>query len=94
MNLAREINEKLDKIIELRQCESKETQLEMFPVNPYAEEVNVLEKELNKLTNNGQNCRDLFTNQYYINDLNHPNDYGTKKEYGGYTYDGDSFTKI
>tara|TARA_R110000822_G_scaffold307949_1_gene435456 strand:+ start:134 stop:478 length:345 start_codon:yes stop_codon:yes gene_type:complete len=25
--------------------------------------------DLNKLTNNGQNCRDMFTNQYYINDM-------------------------
>ena len=26
-------------------------------------------EKINTLTNNGQNCRDLFTNQYYINDL-------------------------
>ena len=26
-------------------------------------------KDLNKLTNNGKNCRDMFTNQYYINDM-------------------------
>ena len=25
--------------------------------------------DLNKLTNNGKNCRDMFTNQYYINDM-------------------------
>ena len=24
--------------------------------------------DLNKLTNDGQNCRDMFTNPYYIND--------------------------
>lgn len=25
--------------------------------------------DLNKLTNDGQNCRDMFTNPYYINDV-------------------------
>ena len=25
--------------------------------------------DLNKLTNDGKNCRDMFTNQYYINDM-------------------------
>lgn len=26
-------------------------------------------KDLNKLTNSGKNCRGMFTNQYYINDM-------------------------
>ena len=25
--------------------------------------------DLNTLTNNGKNCRDLFTNQYYVNNF-------------------------
>lgn len=26
-------------------------------------------EDLNKLTRNGQNCRDMFTNDYYVNDV-------------------------
>tara|TARA_R100000808_G_scaffold2055_1_gene8725 strand:+ start:9701 stop:9970 length:270 start_codon:yes stop_codon:yes gene_type:complete len=29
-----------------------------------------IKDNLIQITNSGQNCRDLFTNQYYINDLN------------------------
>lgn len=29
-----------------------------------------IKDKLIQITNSGQNCRDLFTNQYYINDLN------------------------
>ena len=27
-----------------------------------------IKNDLSKITNNGQNCRDIFTNEYYIND--------------------------
>tara|TARA_Y100000361_G_scaffold32310_2_gene27023 strand:+ start:912 stop:1223 length:312 start_codon:yes stop_codon:yes gene_type:complete len=27
-----------------------------------------IKKDLNKITNNGQNVRDIFTNNYYVND--------------------------
>ena len=27
-----------------------------------------IKKDLNKITNNGQNVKDIFTNQYYLND--------------------------
>ena len=26
-------------------------------------------EDLNKLTNDGQNCKDIFTNDYYVNDV-------------------------
>ena len=32
-------------------------------------EINEIKNELNKLTNNGQNIKGLFDNEYYINDM-------------------------
>ena len=32
-------------------------------------EIIEIKNELNKITNNGKNCRDLFTNTYYVNNL-------------------------
>ena len=87
MNLAREINEKLDEILRHNQ-ERKAVELDFqdpnFTINDVssgeqvtkemvlnkADEVyEVIIEDLNKITNSGQNCRDLFTNQYYINDM-------------------------
>jgi hypothetical protein len=57
MSLAKEINERLDAMLALGDDErsrgAKET----------------LIKELNKITGNGQNVRDVFNNIYYINDF-------------------------
>lgn len=30
--------------------------------------INDIKKDLNKITNNGQNVKDIFTNNYYLND--------------------------
>ena len=87
MSLAREINEKLDKIIavqhqiseiendlapdaKLNNIETGEVVTKEFVLNKGREELSQIKKELNKLTNNGESGRDLFTNPYYINDLN------------------------
>ena len=87
MNLAREINEKLDEILRHNR-ERKEVELDFqdpsFTMNDVnsgeqvtkemvlnkADEVyEVIIENLNKLTREGKNCRDIFTNQYYINDF-------------------------
>jgi hypothetical protein len=31
-------------------------------------QITLIKKELNNLTNNGQNVKDIFTNNYYVND--------------------------
>jgi hypothetical protein len=86
MNLAREINEKLDAILRHNQ-ERKAVELDFqdpdFTLNKVdtgekvtkemvlnkADEVyNIIVDDLNKLTREGKNCRDLFTNDYYVND--------------------------
>ena len=57
MGLAQEINERLDAMLALgndnKSLEVKQT----------------LIKELNKITGNGQNVRQVFNNPYYINDM-------------------------
>jgi len=37
-------------------------------LNEGRKQIAEVEKELNQITNNGQNCRDMFTNNYYVND--------------------------
>lgn len=86
MNLARQINEKLDEIISLNQSIeefNKEIDVGGEVKNTSTGEIVTKEKALNKakevrdqiisdlnqITNNGQNIKDLFTNKYYINDL-------------------------
>ena len=57
MGLAQEINERLDAMLALgddnKSLEVKQT----------------LIKELNKITGNGQNVREVFNNPYYVNDM-------------------------
>lgn len=57
MGLAQEINERLDAMLALgdddKSLETKRT----------------LIKELNKITGNGQNVREVFNNPYYVNDM-------------------------
>lgn len=38
-------------------------------LNLVEEIINAIKVDINKLTNNGQNIRDIFTNQFYVNDL-------------------------
>ena len=57
MGLAQEINERLDAMLVLGDDEKNR------------EAKQVLVKELNKITGNGQNVREVFNNIYYINDF-------------------------
>ena len=56
MGLAKEINERLDAMLALGDD------------NKNQEALATIIKELNVLTNNGRNIRDVFNNIYYIND--------------------------
>ena len=88
MNLARQINNILDKIsaykeninelkikfnnpaFELVDLQTGDLVTKEFALNKAEEEIKLLEEVLKSITNNGQNCRDLFSNDYYVNDLN------------------------
>lgn len=57
MGLAQEINERLDAMLALGDDEKSR------------EAKQVLVKELNKITGDGQNVREIFNNIYYVNDF-------------------------
>jgi len=87
MSLAREINEKLDEIIEYKKQldavnnDFKKPDFKINDVNSGGEVTKemVLNRateiydqiisDLNKLTNDGKNCRNIFDNPYYVNDM-------------------------
>lgn len=86
MNLAREINNKLDEIIihnqtlaelekdyedpdfDLVEEDTGEKVTKEIVLNKAQIIKDQMIEDLNKLTNNGNNVRDIFTNEYYIND--------------------------
>ena len=75
MNLARQINNLLDDILEINKVRDNKlkthrSKLEQEDIEDLSYgEIAKKEQEINKITNNGQNIRDLFTNDYYINDV-------------------------
>ena len=75
MNLARQINKQLDEILEINKVRDDKlkkhrSKLEQEDIEDLSNgEITKREQELNKITNNGQNIRDIFTNNYYINDV-------------------------
>ena len=86
MNLAKQINKKLDEILlvksqinelendlapdaQLNNTETGEPVSKDFVLNKGREQLSQIKEDLNKLTNNGESGRDLFTNKYYINDM-------------------------
>ena len=75
MNLARQINNLLDDILEINKVRDNKlkkhrSKLEQEDIEDLSYgEITKKEQEINKITNNGQNIRDIFTNDYYINDV-------------------------
>lgn len=66
MNLAKQINQKLDELHSLYKMQG------ILEANKedlrFKQRIKKAESELNSITNNGQNVIDIFTNKYYIND--------------------------
>jgi hypothetical protein len=86
MNLARQINSRLDELLEIeseiKRMNSEITDKEILTNINTGDKISKTEviksvsdmksqivEDLNKLTNGGKNCRDIFTNDYYVNDL-------------------------
>ncbi len=87
MSLAREINKKLDEIIEhnkqldavhkdyddpdfsMNNANTGEGVTKEMVLNKATEIYDGIVADLNKLTNDGKNCRNIFDNPYYINDI-------------------------
>ena len=79
MTRARKINEKLDIILLQRRMGTPESsglgasqaREELIKKRDQLKQevFTKLYKELNVLTNNGTNCKNIFTNDYYVNDM-------------------------
>lgn len=85
MSIAKDINNRLDDILAIRaeirrmQAELSDDQtllsqtgerMTKGEVIEFIENtINTIKKDLNKITNNGQNVKEIFTNKFYINDL-------------------------
>ena len=86
MKLAKELNEKLDEIIEMRMelrrmnedldDDATLTNIQTGEPQTKKEAIELIEgliqdiyAQINKLSNNGKNVNDIFTNKYYINDF-------------------------
>ena len=75
MNLGRQINNLLDDILEINKVREDKlkkhrSKLEQEDIEDLScGEITKKEQEINKITNNGQNIRDIFTNDYYVNDM-------------------------
>jgi hypothetical protein len=85
MSIAKDINNRLDDILAIRaeirrmQAELSDDQtllsqtgerMTKGEVIEFVEQtINTIKKDLNKITNNGQNVKEIFTNKFYVNDL-------------------------
>jgi hypothetical protein len=86
MNLAKEINEKLDQILFIRHeanrmdhdlddnqilsnIQTGEKQNKQQALEIVEGMIDEVKNELNQITNNGLNVKNIFTNKYYINDF-------------------------
>jgi len=86
MKLAKQLNEKLDEIIEMRMelrrmnedldddvtltnIQTGEPQTKKEAIELIDGLIQDIYAQINKLSNNGKNVNDIFTNKYYINDF-------------------------
>lgn len=70
MNLAKQINQKLDEILNIRaEIKAIGGAPNKDSLRLSDEMVNQIKGELNEITNNGLNVKEIFTNKYYINDV-------------------------
>ena len=86
MKLAKQLNEKLDEIIEMRtelrrmnedldddvtltNIQTGEPQTKKEAIELIEGLIQDIYAQINKLSNNGKNVNDIFTNKYYINDF-------------------------
>jgi hypothetical protein len=85
MSIAKDINELLDNILDIK-AEIRRIDLEITPEQTLKNvqtgkkvnkeevlefvqgQITEIKNDLNKITNNGKNVKDVFTNKYYVND--------------------------
>ena len=86
MNIAKQLNEKLDEIIDMRKelarmnaeldddaqitnMQTGEPQTKKEAMELIEDLIKDIYKQINQISNNGNNVNDVFTNNYYVNDF-------------------------
>ena len=68
MNELRELEVEIDDDLEFENKETGQIVTKEIVLNKGREDIDQIKADLNKITNNGKNVRNIFDNPYYIND--------------------------
>ena len=68
MNELHELEVEIDDDLEFKNKETGQIVTKEIVLNKGREDIDQIKADLNKITNNGKNVRNIFDNPYYIND--------------------------
>ena len=69
MNELRELEVEIDDDLEFENKETGQIVTKEIVLNKGQEDIDQIKADLNKITNDGKNVKNIFTNQFYINDM-------------------------
>ena len=69
MDELRELEVEIDDDLEFENKETGQIVTKEIVLNKGQEDIEQIKADLNKITNDGKNVKNIFTNQFYINDM-------------------------
>ena len=69
MDELRELEVEIDDDLEFENKETGQIVTKEIVLNKGQEDIDQIKADLNKITNDGKNVKNIFTNQFYINDM-------------------------
>jgi len=69
MDELRELEAEIDDDLEFENKETGQIVTKEIVLNKGQEDIDQIKADLNKITNNGKNVKNIFDNQFYINDM-------------------------
>tara|TARA_A100000172_G_scaffold79932_2_gene68173 strand:+ start:178 stop:522 length:345 start_codon:yes stop_codon:yes gene_type:complete len=69
MDELRELEAEIDDDLEFENKETGQIVTKEIVLNKGQEDIKQIKADLNKITNNGKNVKNIFDNQFYINDM-------------------------
>tara|TARA_Y100001937_G_scaffold18818_1_gene25980 strand:- start:1377 stop:1721 length:345 start_codon:yes stop_codon:yes gene_type:complete len=69
MDELRELEVEIDDDLEFENKETGQIVTKEIVLNKGREDIDQIKADLNKITNNGKNVKNIFDNQFYINDM-------------------------
>ena len=69
MNELRELEVEIDDDLEFENKETGQIVTKEIVLNKGQEDIDQIKADLKKITNDGKNVKNIFTNQFYINDM-------------------------